>query len=99
MFTQVAVVPLRDSGVSPKTLLPIAAAIQVQVQRDLGPKWGLEAAVSAFPSLEHVPPGASPVVVTDRERLPVDGFHFVMSGFPFGAVGQRGREAFDGVEP
>jgi hypothetical protein len=88
MFTQVAVVPLDDEvGLSLEELLPIAAALQVHVQRDLGPAWGLQAAVSAFPSLEAVPQGTWPVAVTNRADLPVDGFHFVMSGLPFGIVG------------
>jgi hypothetical protein len=88
MFTQVAVVPLDpDEEVRLDVLLPIAAAIQVQVQRDLGPHWGLQAAVSAFPSLEDVPQGTWPVAVTKRTALPVDGFHFVMNGLPFGIVG------------
>ena len=61
MFTQVAVVPFDpDEDVPLDVLLPIAAAIQVQVQRDLGPKWGLEAAVSAFRTLEQVPRALGP---------------------------------------
>lgn len=88
MFTQVAVVPLDPSeDVQLDMLLRIAAAIQVQVQRDLGPKWDLQAAVSAFQSLRDVPQGTWPVAVTNREGLPVDGFHFVMNGLPFGVVG------------
>ena len=87
MFTQVAVVPFDPGEVTLGQLLPIAAAIQVQVQRDLGPAWGLQAAVSAFPSLEQVPQGTWPVAVTNRADLPVDGFHFVMNGLPFGVVG------------
>jgi hypothetical protein len=88
MFTQVAVVPLDDEvGLTPEDLLPIAAALQVHVQRDLGPAWGVQAAVSAFTSLEAVPQGTWPVAVTNRADLPVDGFHFVMSGLPFGIVG------------
>ena len=87
MFTQVAVVPFDRDEVSLDVLLPIAAAIQVQVQRDLGPAWGVQAAVSAFASLEQVPQGTWPVAVTRRPDLPVDGFHFVMNGLPFGIVG------------
>jgi hypothetical protein len=88
MFTQVAVVPLDDSsGISPEVLLPIVAAIQVQVQRDLGPTWDVHAAVSAFTSLDQVPQGAWPVAVADPKQVPVDGFHFVMNGLPFAVVG------------
>lgn len=97
MFTQVAVVPLPDSQVSVEELLPITAAIQVQVQRDLGPAWGVEASVYACPSLEQVPPGAWPVIVTNRRRLRVDGFHFVMSGMPFGVVGNDPKKLSMGL--
>lgn len=88
-FTQVAIVPLesdKDHPLRPAELLRLAAAIQIHVQRDLGPRWGLYAAVSPFHSLEEVPPGYWPVSVTMDQGFPVDGFHFAMQGLPFGVV-------------
>lgn len=87
MLTQVAVVPLDDGEITLDDLLPIAEAIDEQVKQHLGRAWPVDAAVSALSSLQDVPPGTWPVAVTNRNDLPVDGFHFVMNGLPFAIVG------------
>ena len=87
-LTNVAVVPLeqkQSEAVALSELLKLSAAIQIQVRRDVGPRWGIDATVAAFECVEDVPLGYWPVAVTTG-ALRVDGFHFVMRGLPFGLV-------------
>jgi hypothetical protein len=84
----VALVPLdKNSSVPADELREVAAALQQQVVRHLGPIWGVAGTVSAFASLEDLPPGYLPLAVT-QSPLPLHrhGFHFMMGGLPFGVV-------------
>jgi hypothetical protein len=87
LLTQIAIVPLDRGDIDLDELLNLAATIQVQVHRDLGPLWGVHAAVSPFRSLKEVPAGYWPVAIT-KKVVSVDGFHFTMRGLPFGVVKQ-----------
>jgi hypothetical protein len=64
----------------------IAAALNIQVERDLKPVWNVQATVEAFDSLDLAPKGASPIVI--RKSLPPGegGFHLVQDGVPYAAV-------------
>jgi hypothetical protein len=86
---RVAVVPYAvtgnlDAGPSPAVLLRVAAALQTQMSRDVGPVWGVSAIVSPFLSLDQVPPGYLPlvIVVGSKLRLNRQGFHLVEARRP-----------------
>jgi hypothetical protein len=67
-------------------LARVSAALQKQVTRDLSPVWGISATVDPFPSLEDLPAGYWPVVLTFR-TLGVDaGIHLDEKGQPYALV-------------
>lgn len=84
----VALVPYESSSkVSLDDLTRVAAALQVQLDDDFGPLWGVSGTVSAFPSLEEIPAEYLPMVVIDKD-IPGEthGFHFTVAGVPFALV-------------
>jgi hypothetical protein len=76
------------SGHDPGDVSRVAAALQRQASRDLGPIWGLPpVTVDAFPTLEDVPVGYIPLVV--MEELPFEGaagIHLDKNGQPFALI-------------
>ncbi len=80
--TRVALVPY-EAEVKPTELLHVAAALQMQVARDLSPLWDVSAVVSPFLALGDVPPGFLPLVVVGT-ALPMNraGFHLTTGGQP-----------------
>ena len=73
--------------VSLADLLPVGAALQKQVTRDLGPVWGIQATVDCFARLEDVPPGYWPVtVITNPPGAVQGGIHEDKAGQPFALV-------------
>ena len=86
--TYVALVPYKqDNNVKYDELSRVAAALQIQLQRDLRPFWSASGVISAFAKLDDVPPGYV-VVALVEEQLPLDhhGFHFAIGGLPFALV-------------
>ena len=67
-------------------LTVVAAALQKQISRDLGPAWDLDGTISAFVSLEDVPPGFWPVIVRDDIEVDAAGVHCDENGQPFALV-------------
>jgi hypothetical protein len=56
-----------DTGqVTPEDLAHVAAALQTQATRDVGPLWSLAATLDAFPSLRAVPIGYWPVQIVEE---------------------------------
>jgi hypothetical protein len=55
----------------------VAAALSVQMTRDVGPIWGVNATVAAFPTPKDVPVGYWPIFIEDPSKLPAGagGFH------------------------
>jgi hypothetical protein len=76
-----------QGGVTPGDLERVAAAIQVQVSRDFGPIWGIDATVTAFERLEQVPLGYWPVILTSRELDEDNRFQITPSAGAFSVVG------------
>jgi hypothetical protein len=73
--------------VTPGDLERVAAAIQVQVSRDFGPIWGIDATVIAFERLEQVPLGYWPVILTSRELDEDNRFQITPGAGAFSVVG------------
>lgn len=88
--TQVALVPYREGVVPSEELLHVAAALQTQVTRDLGPHWELDAVISPFLRLDDVPPGYVPFAIVDALPEPWHGFHILSDGQPLALIGYRG---------
>jgi hypothetical protein len=68
-------------------LARVSAAIQRQVMQDLAPIWDVTASVDPFPTLEDMPPGYWPIVVTLREvGENLTGVHVDTDGHPIAWV-------------
>lgn len=93
--TQVAIAPYNDppenDWLDAGDLLHVAAALQSQAVRDLGPVWRVSSVVSPFQRLTDVPPGyAVLVIVQTKDELPSPlGFHIAEGGQPFALVEYR----------
>jgi hypothetical protein len=77
----IALVP--EFGMNPSDLARVSAALQKQVTRDLEPIWQVAATVDAFPSLEDVPAGYWPIILTFRAVGSDAGIHVDRNGQPF----------------
>jgi hypothetical protein len=53
----------------------VAAALNIQVQRDLGPLWGIHATVEAVENPAQIPPDMSPIFIVDNTPFNVGGLH------------------------
>lgn len=74
------------SAVNISDLTAVAAALQKQISRDLGPIWELEGTISPFVKLEDVPPGFWPVILRDDITVSAAGVHCDNNGQPFALV-------------
>lgn len=72
--------------VPPSALGVVAAALQVQVLRDLTPAWGITATVDAFDRLDQVPITYYPMII--RDDLPVNaaGIHLDRDFTPYALI-------------
>ncbi len=71
----------------PSDVSRVAAALQRQATRDLGPVWEVEATVDAFPRLEDVPIGYWPMIVRDDIDVPgAAGIHIDKEGQPLALI-------------
>jgi hypothetical protein len=85
MLRNIALVS-ETAQIPPGSLEVVAAALQTQVLRDLGPAWGVTATVDAFASVDDVPVTYYPMIV--RDDLPVDaaGIHLDEDFTPYALV-------------
>ena len=68
-------------------LQQVAAALQKQATRDLGPIWGIEATVDAFTKLKDVPTGYWPIIIREKIDDPsAAGYHSDRYRQPFALV-------------
>jgi hypothetical protein len=87
LLAQVAIVPEnKNTGVTMSDLTRVAAALQKQVTRDFSPIWETEATVDAFPSLDDMPLGYWPIVISNDAPDDALGFHSDDHGQPFSIV-------------
>lgn len=64
----------------------VSAALQKQITRDLAPIWELKATVDAFASLDDVPVGYWPMIVTEEDLGDAAGIHEDKEGQPFALI-------------
>jgi hypothetical protein len=69
----------------------VAAAIQTQVLRDVGPAWGVVATVDAFDSLDVVPATYWPMLVRDDAGEGAAGIHRDDDGQPYALINCSNR--------
>jgi len=87
MLTRHVALVSEESSITMRELAAVAAALQKQATRDLGPIWTLEATVTAYGRLEDLPLDYWPVVVMDDIRNPgAAGYHEDKNGQPFALV-------------
>jgi hypothetical protein len=67
-------------------LTKVAAAINLQVQRDLAPIWSVNATVSAVPKLEALPVGVSPIFIVTNLPPGEGGVHLTKHRQPYAMV-------------
>jgi hypothetical protein len=64
----------------------VGAALQRQATRDLAPIWEVKATVDCFATLEDVPVGYWPIIVTEEDLGNAAGIHEDKEGQPFALV-------------
>ena len=85
LTTRVALVD--QSGKIPfEQLAHAAAAMGLQVQRDLGPIWNIQATVSALASPNAIPAGVWPVFIVAELPPTEGGFHMTQHNQPYAKV-------------
>ena len=87
MLTRYVALVAEKSSITPSELTRVAAALQKQAVRYLGPIWDVEATVDAFTKLEDVPLDSWPIIVNDDIGDPsAAGYHDDEQGQPFSLV-------------
>jgi hypothetical protein len=86
MLTQQIALVSEIDGFDFTALTQVSAALQKQVTRDVGPIWGVESTVDAFQSLDDVPLGYWPILVTDQPLGNAAGVHLDKDGQPYALV-------------
>jgi len=92
LIRQVALVS-QSAAVPRDDVSKVAAALQKQATRDLGPIWEISATVDAFDSLDDVPTGYWPILVMDNIDEPgAAGIHRDDNGQPIALVSASGGD-------
>ncbi len=87
MLTRHVALVTEQSKVTMRELSAVAAALQKQATRDLGPIWQIESTVTAFQKLEDLPLDYWPVILKDDIGDPsAAGYHEDENGQPFSLV-------------
>src|SRR5262245_18203209 len=85
LIRQIALVS-ETKKVALSALSKVAAALQKQTTRDLAPIWEIKATVDTFGSLDDVPLGYWPIIVTEEDLGDAAGVHEDKDGQPFSLV-------------
>src|SRR5260370_37166237 len=86
MLTQQIALVSEIAGFDFSALTSVSAALQKQVSRDVAPIWGVQSTVDAFQSLDDVPLGYWPLVVTNQPLGNAPGAHLDQDGQPYALV-------------
>jgi hypothetical protein len=86
MLNQIALVS-QTKSIDSQELSAVAAALQKQVSRDVGPIWQIDATVDAFATLDEVPLGYWQVIIDDSIPFDAAGIHLNSdNGQPYSLV-------------
>jgi hypothetical protein len=72
--------------ITASALSRVGAALQKQATRDLAPIWQVKATIDTFPTLEDVPIGYWPIIVSEEDLGDAAGIHEDKEGQPFALV-------------
>jgi hypothetical protein len=86
MLTQQVALVSEIQGFDFSALTSVSAALQKQVTRDVAPIWGVQSTVDAFQSLDDVPLGYWPLIVTNQPLGNAAGVHMDQDGQPYALV-------------
>jgi len=87
MLTHQIALVSKTRHIKTSDLSKVAAALQKQATRDLGPIWGIQATVDAFELLKDVPAGYWPIIIKDNIHEPgAAGYHTDKYKQPFALV-------------
>ena len=87
MLTRHVALVSEESRITMRELSGVAAALQKQATRDLGPIWQVEATVTSFEQLDDLPLDYWPIIVKDDIGDPnAAGYHEDENGQPFSLV-------------
>jgi hypothetical protein len=76
----------KTGKISFEQLSKVAAAINLQVQRDVAPIWHIQAAVSAVESVDALPVGVCPIFLVDNLPAGEGGIHSTKHKQPYAMV-------------
>jgi hypothetical protein len=76
----------QSASVGKDDLAAVAAALDLQVNRDFAPVWGIAATVAMLPDADQVPPGVWPIFVKDELPPGMGGVHLTKHLQPFALV-------------
>jgi hypothetical protein len=79
----------QSAMVSAADVARVAAALDVQVKRDLGPVWGVDAEVVPLQDPRRIPRGVHPIIVVDSTPNDVAGFHRIEQGVTWAMVSTK----------
>jgi hypothetical protein len=87
MLTQHIALIDQSKSLHAAELAQAAAALQKQATRDLGPIWGVRATVDTFPTINKMPVGYWPIIITERIDDPnAAGYHADKHHQPYAMV-------------
>jgi hypothetical protein len=79
----------QSSKVTAEQVKRAAAALDLQVRRDLGPVWGVDAEVVPLDDPHTIPKGVHPIIVVDETPNGVAGFHRIEQGVTWAMVSTK----------
>jgi len=87
MMTHVALVP-RGVKMDIGEVTKVAAALSIQISRDVAPLWSVDATVAAFATPKDVPVGYWPIYIEDPSKLPqgAGGVHLDKRNQPYALI-------------
>lgn len=87
MMTHVALVP-RGVKMDFGEVTKVAAALSIQISRDVAPLWGVNATIAAFAAPKDVPIGYWPIYIEDPSKLPkgAGGVHLDKRNQPYALI-------------
>ena len=79
----------QSSTVTSEQVKRVAAALDVQMRRDLKPIWDVDAEVMALEDSHVIPAGVSPVIIVDQTPGNFAGVHTITQGVPWAMVSTK----------
>lgn len=79
----------QSSAIADDEVARVAAALDIQIKRDLAPIWNVSADVTTIPADKPVPHGVSPVIVVDETPGNFAGQHRLTQNIPWAIVSTK----------